>query len=224
MNVLIVYAHPNPRSFNAAMREAAVDTLTEAGHAVQVSDLYAMHFKATLDEHDFKERQNPNFFDPTNEQYHAAMRGSFADDIAKEIEKVDWANLVIFQFPLWWQSFPAILKGWCDRVLANGIAVNFATYDPLLSGKKALLAFTTDPRGILTSCLRSLATCSGRLASKSCPRLLLMASARSLLMSAKWSYSAIANGCFRCDSKRNPKRGFSASLGCRNPRVKETDE
>jgi NAD(P)H dehydrogenase (quinone) len=143
MNVLIVYAHPNPRSFNAAMREAAVDTLTEAGHAVQVSDLYAMHFKATLDEHDFKERQNPNFFDPINEQYHAAMRGSFADDIAKEIEKVDWANLVIFQFPLWWQSFPAILKGWCDRVLANGIAVNFATYDPLLSGKKALLAFTT---------------------------------------------------------------------------------
>ena len=125
------------------MREAAVDALTEAGHAVQVSDLYAMNFKATLDEHDFKERQNPNFFDPINEQYHAAMRGSFADDIAKEIEKVDWANLVIFQFPLWWQSFPAILKGWCDRVLANGIAVNFATYDPLLSGKKALLAFTT---------------------------------------------------------------------------------
>jgi NAD(P)H dehydrogenase (quinone) len=143
MNVFIVYADPNPRSFNAAMREAAVDTLTEAGHAVQVSDLYAMHFKATLDEHDFKERQNPNFFDPINEQYHAAMRGSFADDITKEIEKVDWANLIIFQFPLWWQSFPAILKGWCDRVLANGIAVNFATYDPLLSGKKALLALTT---------------------------------------------------------------------------------
>jgi NAD(P)H dehydrogenase (quinone) len=143
MNVLIVYAHPNPRSFNAAMRQAAVDALTEAGHAVQVSDLYAINFKATLDEHDFKERQNPNFFDPINEQYHAAMRGSFADDITKEIEKVDWANLIIFQFPLWWQSFPAILKGWCDRVLANGIAVNFATYDPLLSGKKALLAFTT---------------------------------------------------------------------------------
>ncbi|MFZ0925656.1 MAG: NAD(P)H-dependent oxidoreductase [Halobacteriota archaeon] len=143
MNVLIVYADPNPRSFNAAMRETAVDALTEAGHAVQVSDLYAMNFKATLDERDFKERQNLNFFDPLNEQYHAAMRGSFADDITKEIEKVDWANLVIFQFPLWWQSFPAILKGWCDRVLANGIAVNFATYDPLLSGKKALLAFTT---------------------------------------------------------------------------------
>ena len=73
MNVPIVYAHPNPRSFNAAMREAAVDALTEAGHAVQVSDLYAMNFKATLDEHDFKERQNLNFFDPINERSHTAI-------------------------------------------------------------------------------------------------------------------------------------------------------
>jgi len=192
-----------------------------------------MHLRQTLDEHDFKERQNPNFFDPINEQYHAAMRGSFADDIVKEIEKVDWANLVIFQFPLLVAVFPGDLEGVVRRVLANGIAVNFATYDPLLRARRRI-AFTTGggaamyapdgPAGILTSCLRSLATCSGRLASKSCPRLLLMASARSLLMSAKWSYSAIANGCFRCDSKRNPKRGFSASLGCRNSRVKETDE
>jgi NAD(P)H dehydrogenase (quinone) len=56
MNVLIVYAHPDPHSFNAAMRDVAVDTLTEAGNSVQVSDLYALHFKAVLDAHDFKER------------------------------------------------------------------------------------------------------------------------------------------------------------------------
>jgi NAD(P)H dehydrogenase (quinone) len=143
MNVLIVYADPNPKSFNAAMRTLAVDALTEAGHAVQVSDLYAMKFKASLDENDFKERQKPDFFDPLIEQYHAALSGTFADDIAKEIEKLDWANLIIFQFPLWWLSFPAILKGWCDRVLANGIAVNVQTHDPLLGGKKALCAFTT---------------------------------------------------------------------------------
>jgi NAD(P)H dehydrogenase (quinone) len=53
------------------------------------------------------------------------------------------ANLIIFQFPLWWLSFPAILKGWCDRVFANGVAVNLQTYDPLLVGKKALCALTT---------------------------------------------------------------------------------
>jgi len=62
MNALIVYAHPDPHSFNAAMRDVAVDVLTEAGDSVQVSDLYALHFKAVLDEHDFKERQNPDVF------------------------------------------------------------------------------------------------------------------------------------------------------------------
>ncbi|HYA32993.1 MAG TPA: NAD(P)H-dependent oxidoreductase [Candidatus Bathyarchaeia archaeon] len=143
VNVLIVYAHPNPRSFNAAMRTVAVDTLTEVGHAVQVSDLYAMHFKPTLDERDFKERQKPDFFDPLIEQYHAAVSRTFAEDIAKEVDKVEWANLIIFQFPLWWMSFPAILKGWCDRVFANGVAVNMGTYDPLFVGKKALCALTT---------------------------------------------------------------------------------
>ena len=64
MNVLIVYAHPNPHSFNATMQAVAVDTLTEAGHTVRVSDLYAMHFKPTLDESDFKDRQKPDYFDP----------------------------------------------------------------------------------------------------------------------------------------------------------------
>ena len=146
MNILIVYAHPNPRSFNAVMKDVAIDRLTHAGHAVLVSDLYAMHFKATLDEEDFKDRQKPDDFNPLMEQYHAALNGTFADDIAEEIRKVDWANLIIFQFPLWWLSFPAILKGWCDRVFANGIAVNLETYDPLLEGKKALCVVTTSAK------------------------------------------------------------------------------
>ncbi|MGZ4936644.1 MAG: NAD(P)H-dependent oxidoreductase [Halobacteriota archaeon] len=71
------------------------------------------------------------------------LGGTFADDIAQEIKKVDWANLIIFQFSQWWLSFPAILKGWCDRVFANGIAVNLGTYDPLLVRKKRLCVVTT---------------------------------------------------------------------------------
>ncbi len=143
MNVLVVYAHPNPRSFNAAMRDTAVDALTEAGHTVKVSDLYAMHFKATLDRHDFRERWDLSSFNPVCEQYHATATGTFSDDIKSEIERVQWADLMIFQFPLWGLSFPAILKGWFDRVFACGVAVRFATGDPLLSGKRATLAFTT---------------------------------------------------------------------------------
>ena len=48
--------------------------------------------------------------------------GTIAKDIAAEQEKVKAADLVIFQFPLSWLSYPAILKGWMDRVLCNGFA------------------------------------------------------------------------------------------------------
>ena len=63
MNVLIVYAHPQPRSLNGALRDFAVRRLEAAGHRVQVSDLYAMQWKATLDEHDAPERDPREPFD-----------------------------------------------------------------------------------------------------------------------------------------------------------------
>ena len=99
-------------------------------------------------------------------------------------------------------------------------------YWHLRQGEVLRCTLPTDQRGILTSCLPSLATCSGRLASKSCHRLLPMASACSLLMSAKWSYSAIANGCFRCDSKKElQKKGFrqAAGAGTRGSRKLTSD-
>lgn len=146
MNVLIIYAHPNPQSFNAAMRDTAVKTLTKNGHTVLVSDLYAMRFKAVLDQDDFLQRKKPDEFKPEGEQLHAAKTGTFVEDLQREIEKVRWADLLLFQFPLWWTSFPAIMKGWIDRVFAPGIAFNAAEerhYDAgLLKGKKAMLAFT----------------------------------------------------------------------------------
>jgi NAD(P)H dehydrogenase (quinone) len=63
------------------------------------------------------------------------------------MDKVLWADLIIFQFPIWWSNFPAILKGWIDRVFYNGFAFNLARmqiYEQgLLKGKKAMLSFTT---------------------------------------------------------------------------------
>ena len=44
------------------------------------------------------------------------------DDAKTEIEKLLWADTLILQFPLWWFSMPAILKGWVDRVFAYGFA------------------------------------------------------------------------------------------------------
>ena len=55
-NVLIVHAHPEPKSLTSALKDLAVETLTAQGHAVQVSDLYAANWKAVADRADFLSR------------------------------------------------------------------------------------------------------------------------------------------------------------------------
>ena len=61
MNILIIYAHPEPKSFNGALKDLAVLELTSLGHQVKVSDLYAMNFKAVADGDDFIQRENKGF-------------------------------------------------------------------------------------------------------------------------------------------------------------------
>ena len=147
MNVLIVFAHPEIESLNGTLKDLAVDTLEGEGHQVQVSDLYAMKWKAVLDEDDFKERMNSEIFNPIMEQVNAMEKNAIPNDIKIEMDKVLWADVIIFQFPIWWSNFPAILKGWLDRVFFNGFAFNLAEmqlYDNgPLKGKKGMLSFTT---------------------------------------------------------------------------------
>lgn len=146
MNVLIVYAHPEPNSLNGFMKDLAARTLRENGHEVKISDLYGLNFKAVLDENDFSQRQNAEFFNPMMEQVNSLGTGSIAQDIKDEVEKLKWADFILFQFPVWWTSFPAILKGWFDRVFLPGVVHNIAEgklYNTgLLKGKKAMLAYT----------------------------------------------------------------------------------
>ena len=151
MNVLIVYAHPEPMSFNGAMKELAVSVLNQQDHTVQVSDLYAMKFKAVADKDDFLDLSDPSFFKYQIEQIKAFQQHKFTPDIVAEQEKLIWADFVIFQFALWWFSFPGIMKGWVDRVLATGFAYGPGKPGCLpirydnggLKGRKAMLALTT---------------------------------------------------------------------------------
>jgi NAD(P)H dehydrogenase (quinone) len=147
MNILIVFAHPEPNSLNGVMKDLAAKILRDNGHEVKISDLYRMHFKSTLDQGDFSQRKDESIFSPIVEQLNAAGAGSLAEDIKDEMKKVEWADILIFQFPVWWTSFPAIMKGWIDRVLANGFAFDSSKekyYEyGLLKGKKAMLSFTT---------------------------------------------------------------------------------
>ena len=120
MNVLIVHAHPEPQSFTTSMMKTAVEEFTRAGHAVEVSDLYAMNWNPVASSADFGSRKNPDYLVYALEQRHAWEAGTLAPDIVAEVQKLQKADLVIFNFPVYWFSVPAILKGWIDRVLVSG--------------------------------------------------------------------------------------------------------
>ncbi len=147
MEALIVYAHPEPKSFNAAMKERAVEVLISEGWAVTVSDLYAMGFKAQADGDDFSRRSDPDYLKYAAEQTHAATTADgFAPDIRAELEKLIRADLLILQFPVWWFGFPAILKGWVDRVFAAGVLYGGGVgmfSRGRFKGRRAFLSFTT---------------------------------------------------------------------------------
>jgi NAD(P)H dehydrogenase (quinone) len=165
MKVLYVFAHPEPRSLNAALRDAALAELEAQGHEVQVSDLYAMGWKAEVDRADFPawDEAAPLAVAPASKAGYAA--GALTPDVHAEIEKLLWADALILQFPLWWFSMPAILKGWVDRVFAYGFAYGVGEHserrwgdrygEGRLAGKRAMLVVTAGglaehyaPRGV----------------------------------------------------------------------------
>jgi NAD(P)H dehydrogenase (quinone) len=148
MNVLIVHAHPEPQSFTTAMKDLAVQELGNAGHQVAVSDLYAMNFNPVASAADFGSRKNPDYLVYALEQRINYENQTIAPDIAAEIEKLVAADLVIFSFPLYWFSVPAILKGWIDRVLVSGLTYGGKRFynQGGLKGKKAILSFTLGGR------------------------------------------------------------------------------
>ncbi|MBN8942789.1 MAG: NAD(P)H-dependent oxidoreductase [Rhizobiales bacterium] len=145
MHVLIVHAHPEPASFNGALTRRAVEALTGAGHTVTVSDLYAEGFDPVAGRHDFTEMAEAGRFHYQTEQAHAAKTGTFSTELAREQARVAEADLLVLQFPLWWGSPPAILKGWFERVLAYGFGyVDGARFDNgLFRGRRALMSVTT---------------------------------------------------------------------------------
>lgn len=144
-NVLIVVAHPEPKSFNHAMAGAAAEALRKAGHSVTVSDLCGEGFRADISRHDMTSVADAGRFHVQAEQKHAAREDAFAPQIAREQARIAEADNIILQFPLWWGGPPAILKGWIDRVLAYGFAyVDGRRFDTgLFRGRRAMLSVTT---------------------------------------------------------------------------------
>ena len=129
MQYLIVYAHPNPKSFNHTIREIIEDKLRNGGLKFDVRDLYEINFNPALSGSDFV----------------SFKQGQAPEDIKREQGYVKNADILIFIYPVWWFGMPAILKGYIDRVFSYGFAykADEGGLHGLLSGKKAIIFNTT---------------------------------------------------------------------------------
>ena len=106
MNVLVIYTHPIKESFNRKILTAVEQELVASGHSVKTADLYAEKFPCAMTADDFAAFENL----------------PMSPEILSEQERVDWCEAMIFIFPIWWWSLPAMLKGWIDRVMSYGWA------------------------------------------------------------------------------------------------------
>ncbi|MDQ0378615.1 NAD(P)H-dependent oxidoreductase [Amycolatopsis thermophila] len=153
MNVLWIFAHPEGRSLNAALRDEGLRALEESGHSYRVSDLYAMKWNPVVGHDDFDREPGERLLVASASQ-EAYETGRLSADIRAEQEKLAWADAIVLQFPMWWYGMPAILKGWFDRVLVKGLGYGIAAEDGTvlrygdgkLTGKRGMVVTTIGAR------------------------------------------------------------------------------
>ena len=129
MNALVIIGHQRQGSFCHAIAETAVDTLTEGGHEVVFHDLYA------------------EAFDPILHQEEIPKTAILPPIIRQHCEELVAADGIVVVHPNWWGQPPAILKGWIDRVVRQGLAYDFGEKGKVigfLKGKRALVLTTSN--------------------------------------------------------------------------------
>jgi NAD(P)H dehydrogenase (quinone) len=138
---LIVLSHPEPTSFAAALAHTAADALDGT-----LLDLYREDFDPRLSAADFTRRAKLERLEPMAEHLHAVETGTLAPDIARHVELLREADLLVLVQPMWWFSLPAMAKGWIDRTFVNGYAYHYPGPPPWLgplNEKRALTVFTS---------------------------------------------------------------------------------
>ncbi len=131
MKILYVYCHPLPESFHAAIRKEALAGLAEAGHTVDLCDLYAENF-------------NPVMSADERRDYHDTDKNQ--SRMASYVRRLRETDALICQFPVWSFGPPAMLKGWFDRLMMPGVAFDLSNPNmavPLLTHIKRIAAITT---------------------------------------------------------------------------------
>jgi NAD(P)H dehydrogenase (quinone) len=141
MRVLVLYAHPHEESFCAALHAAVLEGLREAGHAVDDVDLYAEDFDQVLSRHE-------------RLAYHDVPDNRAP--VAGHVERLLAAEALVIVAPIWNFGFPAILKGYFDRVFLPGVSLHLKEdggVAPGLGNIRKLAAVTTYGGGRLRAML-----------------------------------------------------------------------
>lgn len=134
MRVHVVHAHPVETSFNRALFDAACAGLSEAGHEVDALSLYDEGFDAVLSR---EERL----------AYHE-IPGNITPSVKPYVERLRAAEAMVFVHPVWNYGYPAILKGYFDRIYLPGVSFTLAEggdrgdLQPVLSMKKVAFVAT----------------------------------------------------------------------------------
>jgi len=125
MKHLIIYSHPNSKSFCHAILDKVVEVLAAKKHDVVVRDLYALGFDPVLKAGDLADFQS----------------GKIPADIKAEQNYIAWSDIMTIIHPVWWTGLPAMMKGYIDRVFSYGFAYSLDASGivKLLAGKKVIV-------------------------------------------------------------------------------------
>ena len=129
MKHLVIFAHPYSKSFGKGIVDTIEKEVLNNESEIRIRDLYELGFDPILKGSDLLNLQS----------------GNYADDIKVEQDHIKWADIITFVYPVWWAGLPAMLKGYVDRVFANGFGFTYGENGPvgLLKGKKGILFSTT---------------------------------------------------------------------------------
>jgi NAD(P)H dehydrogenase (quinone) len=133
MKVLVVLAHPNPDSFSHAIVNKVSAALADCGHSVSVIDLYAIGYSPAM----------------TRAELAAYPTSTPAIDsvVIEHTRLIQECSTIVFVYPTWWSSMPAILKGWIDRTMLPGVAFSVdpkkLLLQPELTNVRRLIGIST---------------------------------------------------------------------------------
>ena len=169
--VLLIKCHPVPESYSNALASAAEKGLKSAGHEVRIRNLYggkgeesygADAFPAALTTEERRAYLDTDRATEISTLSGLSTTSKLANEVKQAAQDLRWCSAIVFVFPTWWYSPPAVLKGWFDRVLVGGVAFKFpqpatptspaTTFSGALSNVKKIGVITTYGSPFWTVC------------------------------------------------------------------------